>query len=118
MSGNSALAFVRCLRVRARVIKSLQRARLESAGESWDHWGFHPMEFDATLGFQGEGPLQRAEKLIIGPVKEKERGKDFRVQVQPGTLRRYQVKYDRWLAWLHAESLPEAAIITRFGALD
>eukprot|EP00971_Amphidinium_carterae_P064053 1267896-Amphidinium_carterae.1 len=86
-----------------------------------DHWGlggFASLEFDATLGFPGEGPKERQEKLILGPVRQKERDKDLRVQVQPLTLKRYKARYEAWGKWLQEVSLPPALEVVRSPALD
>eukprot|EP00971_Amphidinium_carterae_P031131 612660-Amphidinium_carterae.1 len=76
------------------------------------------LEYDATLGFPGEGPRKVAEKIILGPVKEKEKNADLRVQVQAATLKRYKNKYDRWTSWLSLEGLPPAEMVTHSLALD
>eukprot|EP00971_Amphidinium_carterae_P174020 3449251-Amphidinium_carterae.2 len=75
-------------------------------------------DFDSTLGYPGEGPRGLREKVILGPVKEKEKQRDLRIQVQPETLARYKVKYDRWKEWLASERLPGPDKVTRSPALD
>eukprot|EP00971_Amphidinium_carterae_P339549 6477411-Amphidinium_carterae.1 len=78
-------------------------------------WG---ERFDQTLGFPGEGPRSPAQKLILGPVREKETLKDLRVMVQPATIKRYRAKYDLWKAWLLQEHLGSVEGILQSHAID
>eukprot|EP00971_Amphidinium_carterae_P086158 1704589-Amphidinium_carterae.1 len=55
----------------------------------WAHrFGGHDGAFDATRGYPGEGPRIPLEKMVLGPVKRKQKMTDLRVQVQPATLKK------------------------------
>eukprot|EP00971_Amphidinium_carterae_P062186 1230986-Amphidinium_carterae.2 len=89
-----------------------------TAHEWSERFSTHDLPFDATRGFPGEGPRVSLEKMIIGPVKEKQGMTDLRVQVQPATLKRYRTKYEPWALWLQNEGLPAPELVTNSVALD
>eukprot|EP00971_Amphidinium_carterae_P266686 5290002-Amphidinium_carterae.4 len=93
---DSAVSAMRCIIDRHRWVYLVTKAQLAARKRMWD----------PTIGYQGEGPLQRTLPL-------ENAGRDLRVRVTEPTMRRYAAGIADFRAWLCSQSLGDLEDLVR-----